>query len=174
MRLSIKKRSICCCVLLNVLLASDADPCAAANKAVTVRTTQGLTLTAAVDESTNDQQLTLRFDGNSASIARSIQWKSIEHVRYDGRNYSSSEFRGMAQDLGTHRSYPTPSAGNGSVAAGRTSKQQSGLLDSDLAAALPSNGRSMARTIVVDAYLAHWDADTEVDGLVLKLTVVDK
>ena len=169
-----KRSFFCCCVILSVSLAGEFGRCAADDLSVTVRTDGGLIFTAAVDETTNEHYLTLRFDGKTASIARSIPWRSVAHVHYDGRNYTSNEFRGVASGLGTRRPRATSTAATVSDGARTTSERQNDIADSKIPAQLPYYVHTMIGAIVADAYVAHWDADTEVDGLVLLITAVDK
>lgn len=160
--------------VLGALSCAAATPDAGA-ETVTVHLMSGRSFTAEIDARTDDARLWLRFDGASTTLYRPIAWDRVVRGNVAGRDMSAAEIRAGAKAWrSTKPTRKTPSAKSRPVT------------DAPITNALVTNdshARWAARaldslpavaSIEAEAALANWDADVEMDGLVLRVTARDR
>jgi hypothetical protein len=144
---------------LAVPFAVRAQPVAqAAAPTVEVELASGRTFRAAVDPRTDDEQLWLRFGDGDLTILRPVAWASIKAVRHAGQTHTAADFRALAEEL----KQQTPRA----VFRPRSRLERLAIPAGQEFAPLPP---PIVRQIHIDAYVANWDHDVEVDGVVIHL-----
>jgi len=132
---------------------------------VRVQLSDGHTLTGFVDVQTSSEHLVLRFEGYASRLWRRIAWEQVERAGYRGKRLSREELQDIAASIATEqipldRWSRRKAGGSGeAVAAQETYAERA-------AAAL---NRPAVHSIAVHARAANWDADVEVDGLLLHL-----
>jgi len=135
---------------------------------MTVRLHDGTALRAAIDSKTDASALWLRFDRTTAVLYRPLAWSAVKQIEAGGQVFSVNEVLGQLTEFVSDRQLPlepppadrSTSSGNGPNMA----EQASAVLN-----ATPRVG-----SISIDAYAAHWDADTEIDGLAVAVTALDR
>lgn len=134
----------------------------AAAPTVEVELASGRSFRAAVDPRTDDGQLWLRFGSGDLTILRPIAWSSIAAVRHGDQVHTAAEFRALAEELKqqTPRAVfrPRPVVEQVAVPGGQ-----------EFAPAPLPMPPPIVRQLHVDAYVANWDQDAEVDGVVVHL-----
>lgn len=123
---------------------------------VTVDLKSGRSFTATVDAKTDARQLWLRFDVATTEIRRPIDWSEIAGGRVAGRSVTTEELRTLVGEL---QSSPPRM---------RAIQARS--------AVIPSNEGLKAvhvRSLQIDAAVANWDSDVEVDGILLTVYPLD-
>ncbi len=150
----------------------------------TVTVASGRSFLGEVHPRTDETRLWLRWSHGTIAILRPIQWQQVVQGRFAEKSFSGPELRRAA--IGT--TDPAPEASEPGVAPRRTIRVHAGWgSDSGLAdpARLPSHpaeadaagpGRNQTRrvrSLAVDARVANWDSDVEVDGLVVELLPLD-
>ena len=139
-----------------------------------VRLASGQILTAFVDAQTDESRLWLRFEGRTAALYRPVAWRQVDAIVYDGSSYSVAEFQELVPKVSSQRSiHPAAPIERGEVEA-ISAEQYDGSLSFADVAEIGLAEQPRATSIVVDAFVANWDADVEVDGLVLGVTVMDQ
>ena len=131
-----------------------------------VELTSGRIFRATIDPRTDRSALWLRFSRSAIgelTILRPVAWDRIARVRHDGMDYSAADFQPLAQQLKQRTPRQVfrglPSAADAPVA----SVLASSPWQPPTLAIIP-----LAIThFDVDAYVANWDADVEVDGIEL-------
>ncbi len=154
-----------------VALAQPA-PIVAETPLIRVELANGRAFTAAVDARTTDDRLWLRFDRQTAVLFRPVAWDDVSSAEYDGQTYSADELRQLVPQICSQRkptfaesvAPPTPEA----VAAAADGEKSYAEMAQDALGAAPR-----IQSLAIDAYLANWDADVEVDGIALSLAAID-
>jgi hypothetical protein len=138
---------------------------------VRVQLDSGRTMTAAVDARTTDERLWLRFDRETAVLYRPIDWNRVTRIVFDGDSYNVDQFQQVLPQVKSERVIDSPAT----VAPAKPSAPATNPHTpySELAQRALS-GTSRVQSISIDAYVANWDADTEVDGIVLTVDAVDQ
>lgn len=141
---------------------------------ITVGVKSGRRFTAEIDTRSNAEKLWLRFNKDSMSILRPIDWSSITEIRRGEQSLSIEQVRTQAIAANAAlppkpKAAPVPRAVEGGPRSG--SFQTWNIRPA--AAEEPLPPRSPVRSISFDAYLANWDADVEADGLYVSLSALD-
>lgn len=149
-------------------------PTTGQSRLIRVELANGRTFTAAVDTRTSEERLWLRFDRQTAVLYRPVAWDDVSSAEYGGQTYSADELRQLAPQIRSRRS-ESPAAefvprSPESIPAESTEVANETYAEM-AQAALSQSPR--VQSIVIDAYLANWDADVEVDGIALSLTAID-
>lgn len=140
-----------------LLLVPLIAPRAEAGEQLTVQLQSGRTFTAQVDARTDDEQLWLRFERGAMTLWRPVRWDRVVGGAYRGRPLTPAEVRAAAGRIASKPSaveeVAPPKSGE------RRAKSQE-----------PS---PLARSLRIAARVANWDADVEVDGLLLNAAAFD-
>jgi hypothetical protein len=153
-------------------VSAQPSPTTGESPLIRVELANGRTFTAALDARTTDERLWLRFDRQTAVLYRPVAWDDVSSAEYDGQTYSADELRQLAPQIRSERTQTSaanfaPRAPASTAAADAAEKTYAELaLD-----ALSASPR--VQSIAIDAYLANWDADVEVDGIALSLAAID-
>lgn len=142
---------------------------------VTVVTRSGRQLTAEVHAATSSQGLWLRFGRPGMQILRPLEWDHVVEVKAGPNTMPGDDFRRLVEN----KQWPTvgeptltppktplpvqaPAAPPGDAPAGGVPEEDLPLTPEQI-----SFETEPARTLYLEAYVANWDADVEVDGIVL-------
>lgn len=154
-------------VLLAIVGAGFAPRSVQAGELVTVSLTNGRQITGELDDQTNDQKIWLQFAAENISIRRSIPWTAIDVVRQDTSTLNKSQVLELADR--PHENTTEPTAAN--------SNSPPGVVPETSFAVEPGRMEvsfsGPVRSIQFDAEAANWDADVELDGLLVHLLPVD-
>ena len=125
----------------------------------------GQSLTAAVDIRSDDEYLWLRFERETVALYRPIRWQRVEKVWNSKDRFTAEQFHDVVQQFSSRRPQQDLTNHNG--------------LEQDVRRDKPTEllGRvepPRAAALIVDAFVTNWDADVEVDGVVLCITVTDR
>ncbi|HUS39209.1 MAG TPA: hypothetical protein VMX74_07150 [Pirellulales bacterium] len=152
----------------------------------TIYLASGRSFAAAIDERTDQQTLWLRFDGTTAVLYRPIEWDHVTAIEYDGQRHQNEQMVVLATQLKNGRQVAEAASRN-SVAAHEPSLSPTavgGTADANNVEQLPTATYAevaeeilaltpRVQAINIDAYVANWDADVELDGVVLLVTTID-
>ena len=146
-----------------------------AAETVTVTLKSGRTLTAHVDARSDEARLWLRFDAPSTALYRPIAWDRVIRATIAGRELSSEDMRRSIDTWKSTRPSPITPPAKSAASPAKTSDVIAHDQDDSHAqrAAQALSSRPSVVAIEVDAAVANWDADVEVDGIVLRLTARD-
>lgn len=155
-------------------LASDTAPAVAAGPAgelVAVTLASGRRFAARIDARSSEAALVLRFDLPSGAVYRPVAWSAVRTVQWRGEAFDAEAFRSRWREAATTRSpalTPPSQAGVAPVAAGATDPaevRRVGFDDADGVADEPAPIVALG----IEAWIGHWDADVEIDGLELTI-----
>ena len=122
---------------------------------VVAHTRSGRSLTGVVDAQTTSRRLWLRLTAPNIVALSSVDWREVTRIEAQGRDYSVEEFRPEAMQQ------------KSSVQAGifikPVAKEDDAVIDEK--SVLPK-----VRSLRIDAELANWDGDAEVDGFELRIS----
>ena len=146
-----------------------------AAETVTLTLKSGRTLTAHVDARSDEARLWLRFDAPSTALYRPIAWDRVVRATIAGRELSSEDMRRSIDTWKSTRPSPITPPEKSAASPAKTSDVIAHDQDDSHAqrAAQALSSRPSVVAIEVDAAVANWDADVEVDGIVLRLTARD-
>jgi len=148
--------------------------------AITVELASGRSFTADVDPRTDAIRLWLRHSRGTAVILRPIRWQRVVCVKVGEETLSGEEFRevivqprelvprgdevevGRSGFIRVHAGPPTDSHAAESPASAGWSGAMAATGGGPRAAIA-------VRSLAIDAWVANWDADVEVDGLVVEV-----
>ncbi len=154
---------------------------------VDVLVSSGKQFTAAVDRRTDDAALWLRFDRETAVLYRSMPWTEIDTVRYQGSSYSQDEFKPLAMQIRSDRpAFVTRNKNRRTEDPENIARPIAEEIKND-ANHQPANTRltfaeraefglsplPRVKSIALDAFVANWDNDPEVDGIVAIVSALD-
>lgn len=149
-------RSAARSIVLVVSIVSATFPWAVirADDVVTVRLSDGHTLTGSIDSKTDARQLWLRMERATATARRAIAWDRITAARHAGQSIEVDDLRRMpAQGESPLRPQSPPPVAAEPVMSRRPNRTH----------------RQRVRSMDAYAWAANWDADVENDGLVVEI-----
>lgn len=151
---------------------------------ITVELASGRSFTARMDSLTDEARLWLRWTHGSASLLRPIRWDRVVQVQAAGETLSGDEFHRVVKGVRREVPKPEPShlAPRHLVMTDTADPANTGT-----AAAEPSNRdrppvkpvstrqwkSPRVRSLEIDVAAANWDADVEVDGLIVDVYPLD-
>lgn len=149
----------------------------------TVFLTSGRSFAAAIDARTDEQTLWLRFDGTTAVLYRPVAWHRVAAIEYGGHRHQDQQMLTLATHLKNVRQVASAATQNGGAAVGESVPADTNTSDK-IIERLPATTHAQiaeqilaftprVQTIHIDAYVANWDADVELDGIVLSVTTID-
>lgn len=151
---------------------------------VTVMVTSGRSFTGRVDPRTDEAELWLRWSRGTMAILRRIDWERVVQAQVGGDTVPGAElFKAVAPKkeivpVGEPVETPPPKVfrvhSNGSAAPSGTKAPRSAFR-SEAVAATGADRRAAprVRSLDIDAWVANWDDDVEVDGLVVEVRPLD-
>lgn len=153
------------------------------SRPLTVKVASGRVFSAEVDPRSDAACLWLRWGTGSTMLLRPIRWERVLQIGLADRTYSGEEFRQAVILLG-ERAAGTPATG--------AKHSGSRLAQIDPATSPPSHPHEAehvpppapmavcdpgavrrVRSLAIEAGVANWDADVEVDGLVVDVFPLD-
>ena len=156
-----------------VLLADGPAAAQNAQRRIAVQLASGRTFTAELDARTDGRQLYLRWQRGSAVMLRPIQWNRVVRVQVAGEDLSGEEFRELVKQWRRQVPVRPEEAATRNKSVIRSSP---GPAESAPAAGAASYRRietPRVRSLAIDAALANWDADVEMDGLLVHVYPLD-
>lgn len=149
-------------LLLTAVLVSLIAVQGHAAEAVSVRLTDGSTITAEVHSRTNEEHLWLRFGSGRAVILRALAWDRIAEATAGAETIDAAALRRLAAEQ-TEEDESTPAAELQPAGEPSYAEQARHLL----------GFCPRVATVDFDVRIANWDQDVEFDGLVLRLFPLD-
>ena len=146
---------------------------------VTVHLTSGRSFSGEVDARSTENQLWLRFVEGSTMILRRISWDRVAGVQTGDSVLSSDELRAQIANLASvsPRTFRFEEryglgADESKIVHEIGSRATHGAPRDFMR---PGGGEPVApvRSVAIDAYVANWDADVEVDGIALHVYPLD-
>jgi hypothetical protein len=155
---------------------------AAGQEPVSVSLASGRVFSGLVDERTSDQRFWLKSSQASAAVERPIAWDRIEAATIGDRQVSATEFRdyalAAAEQLRQIEPQRMPFADDAieEVPAPPSDDRADGQAAVVSWSAPRASGfvTSQVRSLYIDAYVANWDQDVEVDGIVVLVQPLDE
>lgn len=140
---------------------------------ITVHLASGRSFTAKIDPRTDSTQLWLRWERGSAVLRRPIRWDRVVRARVTGRELSGKEFYQIVQTI--RRDAPAQAE---TAAAQRTigipgSTERTRSIPAVRSTPYQERKTPRVRSLAMDALVANWDADVEVDGLLVHVYPLD-
>ncbi|MHC4176774.1 MAG: hypothetical protein ACYSWU_04665 [Planctomycetota bacterium] len=149
----------------------DQDP--TQEKSISVELASGRTFVGQLDARTDPEHLWLRSPQGAAVLRRPIRWDRVVQVRVADQDLSGEEFRqvveAVKQEAPDQTETPTPQ--KKIVIKGTT--RSGGFLSVTRGAPRKPPQRPQVRSLAVEAAVANWDADVEVDGLLVYVYPLD-
>jgi hypothetical protein len=132
---------------------------------ITVRMNSGRLFTGAVDQRTDPARLWLRITAGPLVIVRPLDWNSIASAQRGGQMIDLAVLRAEA---------PAPIRSWADEQRDRvTSSPPTSTLDgAGLAAPDPREAPQIVGSLQIDVCAANWDADVEVDGLIVQVSPI--
>jgi hypothetical protein len=155
---------LCAAVMLAVQGGMPTHPTADhAEDTVTVQSRDGRILTGEVDTRTDENLLWLRCTAPSILVMSSVQWSQVVVAQYRGQALSAAEFRPLAEKLKSKLPadfFPSDFAWLGGASQSRPISRTSepGIRQ-----------HPKVQSLHIEAAVANWDADVEIDGLELRV-----
>jgi hypothetical protein len=150
----------------------------AAGESIVVSAASGRHFRGQVDPRTNDLTLWLRSGKPHAFVQRPIDWNRVVSVNVGGKDHSADEFRKFVRtmispqvDLRADNTHAIPHQGpsvDGIIAVEDAARPATFNAIDDLPTEPPR-----VVSLHIDAYVANWDSDVEVDGLVVHVYPLD-
>jgi len=144
---------------------------ARANDRASVTLASGRTFSGFVDETTNEEQLVLRFDAGTAELLRPIAWSRIVAAEYQQRAIAPEELLRMIE----RRRSEDPAE---LIAPSPLLPPQPEPIHLPAAEALPQQRLAAPRPRIValriEAEVANWLPGAEIDGLLLRVYPLDE
>jgi hypothetical protein len=138
---------------------------------ISVRVASGRVFVGQLDARTDAGQLWLRSGHDSLVLLRPIQWDRVVQVSVADQDLSGEEFRQIVRTV-----KPADPASETRVAGPKeitiTGGHESDVAPEAVRAEPPELPR--VRSLAIDAAVANWDADVEVDGLVVHVYPLDE
>ena len=143
----------------------------AAEGPITVDLISGARLVGQLDARSDGSRLWLRSEKGSAVLLRSVQWKQIARARVADKILTAEQLRQLAEQTRPQSPFREERYGPQSRISLRISP--SDPQPSPVADGPSTVARSKVRSLTVDASVANWDADVEVDGLLVHVYPLD-
>ncbi len=150
-----------------------------AEESITVHLASGRTFTARVDPRTDAAQLWLRWEHGSAVLQRPIRWDRVVRAEVAGEEISGPQLRQIVQTIRRDASPPDETAATRKrleLAPSVTPIQPAPIRpNSPTGDAAPEWRRvpPPIRSVAIEAWVANWDGDVEVDGLIVHVYPLD-
>lgn len=150
---------------------------AGAADTVTVHLESGRTFTGKVDAQSNDRVLVLRFEGMATTLWRTIDWHRVAGAVIDGRDVTPDEFRRLTDQIKTTRDDANTAAAAESQPAaqrpvppeGQPQTVEQVSIDAAPTTAPAALAAGRVRSLALDAFVANWNKNVPVDGLVVRI-----
>jgi len=178
--------SLFCGVLVTLVLASESQAGeGAASKelpqTVTVEVASGRNFTGWVDPRTDEAELWLRWSRGTMAVLRPIDWERVIEAQVGGDTVSREElFKAVAPKqeivpVGEPVEPPRPKVFRVHAAGSPRARPTHSTPDSGAAMTTRVGHREAlpVRSLEIDAWVANWDGDVEVDGLVVEVRPLD-
>jgi len=151
---------------------------------VVVLLASGRSLRATVAPQTDGTRLWLRWRRGTISVLRPIHWERVVQAEYEGQGLSADQFRRaivqpepllstreepLAPRAGTFhlRSLRRPTPPVAQPAPSKSSRPAIATIE-------PGRGKTPPpKSLAIDAWVANWDSDVEVDGVVVEVRPLD-
>ena len=169
--------------LLSPAVAGQPEDVEPLRAAVTVEPVEGRSFTAKVDRRTDDRQLWLRWSRGSAHLLRPIRWDRIRRVHVGQETLTGEQFRRRVE-AARPEVIPVPAKGPPWRIDSKGAEYPGDARTAAATRAAPGRGPAAwpplaapearrVRSLAIDVAVANWDADVEVDGLIVDVYPLD-
>jgi hypothetical protein len=146
---------------LAVVIATHSLPCVSLAESVFVWLDDGRVLTGEVDARTDEEHLWLRTSSKSFVLATSVEWTQVKAVRAAGKQLTRDDFGKRVDEF---KSEPPED---------HLAERKPAVLEHGTTIVEREHARRNAATRVttldVEAHLANWDRDAEIDGVEIRI-----
>lgn len=136
-------------------------------ESIRVKLASGRTFEGFVDTRTDTERLWLRFEGEATLLYRPISWDRIEAVEHQGRDLSVEQLKRDSAQLKSKGNLNVPEE------AQQTEPRRDAIETDAEAAQQMLAAPEPVRSLDIDASIANWDNDYEVDGIRVYLYPLD-
>lgn len=176
------RRILPCAILLGIAAPLvHADQAAAiSEKQLTVTLHDGRQFRGQIGETSNSDQLVLRFVGDGITVWRPIAWNHIARAEVADRHITGAQLHKIVVEILTARNDNPFDADDQSPSALPEPTEFVSPVPGfyPIASGVPPAPRRppplSVRSLRIEAAVANWDADVEVDGLVLEILPLDQ
>jgi len=137
---------------------------------ISVEVASGRVFRGEVDPKTDDRHLWMRFGAGAVIVQRPIRWESVAQVRFGNLDIPAQEFRDLVDSLRAKIGTKMSEAKTNLLIIGDSTKQNAGVSSSREEY---SRQVERVRSLAIEATVANWDADVEVDGLLVCVYPLD-
>ncbi len=142
---------------------------------ITVDLASGRTFTAEVDPRTDESELWLRSRRGGATILRPVRWDRVVRARVGREVVSGEQLRGIVATV--RRAMPVDELPDSNLVITSDdiqARSQAGQSPSGMPAVGPRDtDLPRIRSLAIEVNVANWDADVEVDGLLVRVVPLD-
>ncbi len=142
-------------------------------KSISVEVASGRTFGGQLDARTDAVQLWLRSGRGSAVLLRPIQWDRVVQVHVAGQDLSGEEFQRIVNKVKPEAPAPKQTTARQNEIVIKGSTRSGGFLSVTGTPPRKPPARPRVRSLAVEAVVANWDADVEVDGLLVYVYPLD-
>jgi len=170
-------------VTFGVVGQSQAGQASTAEQPVVVHLASGRSLLATVAPQTDGARLWLRWRHGTISVLRPIAWERVVQAEYEGQGLSADQLRrAIVQPeplLSTREAPLAPHAGTFHLRSLRrptppvAQSTRSTSSRPAITTIEPGRGKTPPKSLAIDAWVANWDSDVEVDGVVVEVRPLD-
>lgn len=159
--------------LLVAALSIAASHRAVADDLVTLHLRDGRTFTGRIDSRSDGSRLWLQFGNRSISVKRPISWDAIASAQQQDQELTIDALRRLAAEAKPVEATDVVPGGDDRAGDNTPTpdKQPTAFVPPAFS---PPSPRNPVTSIQVDAYAANWDADVEVDGLIVHVRPLDR
>ena len=144
-----------------------------AERPISVEVASGRTFGGQLDARTDAVQLWLRSGRGSTVLLRPIQWDRVVQVHVAGQDLSGEEFRQIVEAVKPDTPTPKQAAAPQNKIVIKGSTRSGGFLSVTGTPPRKPAARPRVRSLAIEAVVANWDADVEVDGLLVYVYPLD-
>jgi hypothetical protein len=143
-------------------------------KSISVEVASGRTFGGQLDARTDPAQLWLRSGRGSAVLLRPIQWDRVVQVHVAGQDLSGEEFRRIVEAVKPDTAAAKQTSAPQKKIVIKGSTRSGGFLSVTGTPPRKPPARARVRSLAIEAVVANWDADVEVDGLLVYVYPLDE
>ena len=142
-------------------------------KSISIEVASGRTFGGQLDARTDAARLWLRSGRGAAVLLRPIQWDRVVQVHVAGQDLSGEEFQQIVNKVKPEAPAPKQTAARQNEIVIKGSARSGGFLSVTVTPPRKPPARPRVRSLAIEAAVANWDADVEVDGLLVYVYPLD-
>jgi hypothetical protein len=145
----------------------------AEEESISVEVASGRTFAGELDAQTDSEQLWLRTRRGTAVLQRPIRWDRVVQVHVADQDLSGEQFRQIVEAARADAPEPKETIATQNKIVIKNTTSSGGFLSVTRSGPQELSARPRVRWLAVEAAVANWDADVEVDGLLVHVYPMD-